>query len=217
MNALPAIAAALGLSSAVGLNMTIPLLMVAILAHERAIHLVAPFDILGSPGNLSMLVVLAAIELVGDKVVYRGPLRLVTLPAAIASSVVLSMAVLEGIGGVSSGLWLVLPVVFGGLMAGAVHMTRAALRAAIPSFGLSALLSWVEDVVAALLSLCAVLIPGLIPIVAIVFLVFSVTLLGRVVGASRSMLVRLSNPDGDDLIGHLAAMASKAVEDRRRR
>lgn len=61
-------ASAFGLAASAGLNTTLPLLCIGLLARFGLIQLASPFDTLSSPLALGLLVVLALAEFVGDKV-----------------------------------------------------------------------------------------------------------------------------------------------------
>src|SRR5688572_30672347 len=61
-------ASAFGLAASAGLNTTLPLLCIGLLARFGLIQLVSPFDALSSPLALGVLAVLALAEFVGDKV-----------------------------------------------------------------------------------------------------------------------------------------------------
>jgi len=61
-------ASAFGLAASAGLNTTLPLLCIGLLARFGLIQLAQPYDALASPLALGVLVVLALAEFVGDKV-----------------------------------------------------------------------------------------------------------------------------------------------------
>lgn len=61
-------ASAFGLAASAGLNTTLPLLCIGLLARFGLIQLASPFDALSSPLALGVLAVLALAEFVGDKV-----------------------------------------------------------------------------------------------------------------------------------------------------
>jgi len=152
----------LGLATAAGLNVTLPVLIVGVLAWSGALTLERPFAFLGTGPILIALSVLAAFEMLADKTLVRSrPLHLLTLPLAIGGAALLSVLTLNGSGGVRPGLGLAVPLMVGCLVAGGVHVTRTLLRPAAHRMGLSVtiLVSWLEDVLAALLSIGAVLVP----------------------------------------------------------
>ena len=61
-------ASAFGLAASAGLNTTLPLLCIGLLARFGWIQLASPFDALSSPLALGVLAILALAEFVGDKV-----------------------------------------------------------------------------------------------------------------------------------------------------
>jgi hypothetical protein len=152
----------LGLATAAGLNVTLPVLIVGVLAWSGALTLERPFAFLGTGPTLATLSVLAAFEMLADKtLVRRRPLHLLTLPLAIGAAALLSALTLNGSGGVRQGLGFALPLMVSCLVAGGVHVTRTLLRPGAHRMGLGVtiLVSWLEDVLAAVLSIGAVLAP----------------------------------------------------------
>src|SRR5438132_14432201 len=85
-----ALPAAFGLAGASGLNATLPLLIVSLLARLGLIHLAPPFDALSSDIAFWGLLVLAVVEFAVDKVPALDSVgHAVMLPAAAAAGWIL--------------------------------------------------------------------------------------------------------------------------------
>jgi hypothetical protein len=152
----------LGLGAAAGLNVTLPVLIVAVFAWSGVLSLERPFTVLGSGPMLWVLGLLAAFEMQADKTVARrGHLHLRTLPLSIGSAALLCALALHGFGASRPGLGFALPLVAACLVAGGVHVGRTLLRPTAHGIGpgTTLLVSWLEDVLSVLLSLVAVLAP----------------------------------------------------------
>jgi H+/gluconate symporter-like permease len=163
---------ALGLSVSSGLNAYIPLLLVGLLARfTEAVPLPSAWAWLSDPWVLAVLAVLLTIEVVADKV-----------PAVDTVNDVLQTAVRPTSGGIvvgaagwggeatvtdpqsflADGGWV--PLLSGAVVALAVHLAKASLRAAAnaATAGFAApVLSTAEDVTAVGLTLAAILVPVL--------------------------------------------------------
>src|SRR5436305_327708 len=61
------LATALGLAAAVGLNTTLPLLLIGLAPTLGLVRLTPPYDMLSAPAILIILAVLVLLELAGDK------------------------------------------------------------------------------------------------------------------------------------------------------
>ncbi|MGQ9684387.1 MAG: DUF4126 domain-containing protein [Anaerolineae bacterium] len=157
------IVSAFGLSTSAGLNAYVPLLVVALIA--RFTHLVKlrpPFDALTSWWVIGLLVVLLIIEIVADKVpivdTANDTVQTIVRPAAGA---ILFAASTNAITEVHP----VLTMVCGILLAGGVHAVKATARPVLTATTggtLNPLVSTVEDVTAAVLSLLSLLVPLLV-------------------------------------------------------
>jgi hypothetical protein len=160
MTSLFGVLSAFGLASAAGLNAYIPLLMVGLAArYTNLIALQAPFDVLASPGALVILAVLAAVEFVADKIpAVDHAWHLAGAVIHPAAGAILFASQQNIIGDVHP----LLALVCGLLLAGGVHGARAAVRplATATTAGVAnPVLSFVEDAVAVIWTLLAILVP----------------------------------------------------------
>ena len=153
------IAGAFGLAASAGLNTTLPLLVIGLLARGGLLALGAPFDALGSDVAIVGLGLLALIELVGDKVpVVDSVVHAIQWPLAATAGAILFASQTSSVTWVHPGL----AIVVGVLTAGGVHALRSAVRPAVTTMTLgagNAVVSLVEDVVAVGLVLLSVLAP----------------------------------------------------------
>ncbi|MGI8551397.1 MAG: DUF4126 domain-containing protein [Dehalococcoidia bacterium] len=118
-------ATAFGLSGATGLNTTIPLLLVGLLARFGFITLSAPYNTLSSPIVLVALALLAVVEFIGDKLpLVDSALHAVQLPLAATAGAILFASQTSVIRSVSPEL----AILIGLLVAGSVHGVRATAR-----------------------------------------------------------------------------------------
>jgi hypothetical protein len=175
-------ASAFGLAASAGLNTTLPLLVVALLARFGLIELAAPFDALASPVTIGGLALLALIEFLGDKVpALDSAVHLLQWPLAAAAGAILFASQTSVIRSVSPEI----AILVGLLTASAVHAARASLRPAVTSttFGLgNPLVSVAEDGAAVTLAGLAVLAPLLglaLALVLVAVLVVAVVLAVR--------------------------------------
>ena len=154
-------AAAFGLAASAGLNTTIPLVLVGLLARFGLLELAAPFDALASDLVLGGLVVLAALEFVGDKVAALDTVvHAVQWPLVATAGAILFASQTGAVRWVSPELALLV----GLLAAGAVHGARAAVRPVITgsTVGLgNPVASVLEDGYALALATTSLLAPGL--------------------------------------------------------
>jgi hypothetical protein len=118
-------ASAFGLAASAGLNTTLPLLIVGLLARFGLITLGAPFDALAGDVTLGGLLLLTVLELVGDKVPGADSVvEFVQWPLAAAAGAILFASQTSVISSVSPQL----AILVGVLTAGGVHGLRTALR-----------------------------------------------------------------------------------------
>jgi hypothetical protein len=154
-------ATAFGLAASAGLNTTLPLVIVGFLARLGLLSLNEPFTALASDVALAGLVVLAALEILGDKVPgFDSVVHAVQWPLAAAAGAILFGSQTSAISSVSPGL----TILVGLLTAGGVHAARAAARPAVTGLTLGTgnpLVSLAEDVYAVLLVLGAILAPAI--------------------------------------------------------
>jgi hypothetical protein len=184
---------AFGLSGSAGLNAYLPLLVVALLARfTNLIHLREPWSALTSGWTLAVLVILLIVETVADKVPavnhVNDVIQTLVRPAAGAILFAASSNVIADI-------HPVLAMVCGLLVAGSVHVVKsAAIRPAVtaisaaPSGGLATfpaniLVSTLEDVVALVASLMAIIVPA---ILALTLLIAVLTLASWLLNQQRA-------------------------------
>ncbi len=162
--ALLQIPAAFGLAGASGLNATLPLLIVSLLARLGLIHLAPPYDALASDFAFWGLLVLALVEFAIDKVPALDSVgHAVMLPVAAAAGAILFASQTGAITSMDSGVGVLASLLAGGAISGTVHVARAAVRPVVNLAFLGPPLSLVEDMTSAALSLAAALIPLLVP------------------------------------------------------
>src|SRR5437762_13062217 len=155
-----ALPAAFGLAGASGLNATLPLLIVSLLARLALSHLAPPFDALTSDIASWGLLVRAVVEFAIDKVPALDSVgHAVMLPVAAAAGAILFASRTGAIDSMDSGLGVVLSLLAGGTISGAVHVARATIRPLVNLGFMGPPLSIVEDTTAAALSLAAMLVP----------------------------------------------------------
>ena len=152
-------AAAFGLAAAAGLNTTLPLLIVGLLARFGLLGLAAPYDALASEVTLAGLALLALLEILGDKVPGLDTfVHAVQWPLAAAAGAILFASQNSVVSWVAPEL----AILVGLLTAGAIHTARASVRPAVTAFtaGLgNTAVSAVEDSFALVLALLAALAP----------------------------------------------------------
>ena len=156
--------AAFGLAGATGLNASLPLLIVSLLARMGLIQLAPPFDALESDIAFWGLLVLAVIEFAMDKVPALDSVgHALMLPVATAAGAILFASQTGTIKSMDSGVAVLASLLAGAAIAGTVHVTRATVRPVANLALLGPPLSLLEDVGSAALSLVALLIPILVP------------------------------------------------------
>jgi uncharacterized membrane protein len=153
------ISSAFGLSGATGLNAYIPLLLVSIMAKFGGLYLAPPYDIMGSWWCIILLAILCIAELVIDKIPgadhVNDIIQTVVRPVAGAILFASQAGVITH---VHPAVWLVI----GLLMSGTVHVAKSLARPPInlATFGIGAsVVSTIENLMATVLSLVAILAP----------------------------------------------------------
>lgn len=152
----------LGLAGAAGLNAYIPLLGVALLGRMHVLTLSAPFDVLMHPVAIAALVVLLSLEVVVDKVPAADHVNDVVQTFVRPAAGALLFLGGSGAGGQVPPLVLLLA---GLVTAFGVHATKAAVRPAVnvSTLGVATpVVSLLEDLVSAITTVVAVLIPVLV-------------------------------------------------------
>lgn len=159
-----ALPAAFGLAGATGLNATLPLFIVSLLARLGLIHLAPPYDALASDIAFWGLLVLAVVEFAVDKVPALDSVgHAVMLPVAAAAGAILFASQTGAISSMDSGLGVLVSLLAGGAIAGTVHVARATARPVVNLAFLGPAASVIEDSTSAALSLAATLAPVLVP------------------------------------------------------
>jgi hypothetical protein len=182
--AVGSILAAFGLSGAAGLNAFVPLFATALLNRLDVIDLAAPYDTLSSTTGLVVLGVLMVADLVGDKVPGVDHVLHVagTVVAPAAGAVLFT-----GQSGAESDLPAIVAIVLGALTAGTLHAGRASVRpmstAGTGGLG-NPVLSTVEDVASAGLTVVALVLP-LLAVLVVAGLLVAAWLAWRRVRARR--------------------------------
>jgi hypothetical protein len=171
METLFAVGTGIGLSSIAGVRAYLPLVLVGLFARVGLFTLPAPFDLLESWLIIGVLLVLALLESGLDKIpALDHVLNFVQIPMRVVAGAILFSAALEA----GLGVEAIPELVVGGVLAGLVAVSKVILRpsATAASVGVSiAFLSTLEDVVALLGGLTAVLLP-LVPLAFVAFLLF---------------------------------------------
>lgn len=176
--ALGGIGAAFGLSGSAGLNAYIPLLAVALASRLPAgrplLQLGEPYDLLANGWVIAVLVVLLLIEMTVDKIpavdTVNDVIQTFVRPAAGAILFAANANVI-------TDMSPVLALIAGLLLAGSVHATKGAVRPVVTASTAGTgnwLVSLIEDIVAAGLSVLSILIPLLALFVAIALVLFVV-------------------------------------------
>ena len=156
------ILSAFGLSSAAGLNAYLPLLIVGLLARfTDLITLSKPWDILENPWVLALLTVLLVIEMTADKIpavdTVNDVIQTLVRPAAGAMLFASSNNII-------SDMSPALALALGLLAAGGVHAVKATARPVVTAGTAGVgnpVVSFVEDVISAVMTLVAILLPAI--------------------------------------------------------
>ncbi|MDQ6773527.1 MAG: DUF4126 domain-containing protein [Candidatus Dormibacteraeota bacterium] len=165
-----ALPAAFGLAGASGLNATLPLLIISLLVRAGLIHLGHPLDVLGGNVAFAGILALAIVEFVADKVpAFDTVFHMIMTPAAAASGALVFASQSGAVTGVDPGFQVVIGLLVGGGLATTVHLTRAGVRPVLNLGLLGPVASFGEDVTSGLLSLSALLLPILVPVVLVLF------------------------------------------------
>lgn len=164
-----------GLAAPAGLNAYIPLLVLALAARfSSAVTLGPPFDALSSTWGIAVILVLLTIELVVDKVPGIDQLNdIVQTVIRPAAGAVLTLAATSDAVAINS----LLAGALGITVAGSVHAAKVATRvtSTTTTAGLfNPVISFAEDVLAAISSLVAVFLPLAVLVFLIGFAAFAV-------------------------------------------
>jgi hypothetical protein len=163
-----ALPAAFGLAGASGLNASLPLLIISLLARAGLVHLAPPFDALQSDVAFYGILAVAIVEFAADKVpALDSAGHLVMAPLAATSGAILFASQTGAIRQVDPGLTVVVSLFAGAGTAIAVHATRATVRPVSNVVLMGPVLSVLEDAGAAFLTFAGLLAPLLVPVIAI--------------------------------------------------
>jgi len=188
MEALFGIMSAFGLSASAGLNAYIPLLVVGVIAHYTDwIKLTPPYDLLTNAWILILVSVLLIIEMLADKVPavnhINDIIQTIFRPAAGAIIFAASAHAVTGI-------HPVLALICGLLVAGSVHIVKAAaVRPAVTATTggtANVPVSIAEDVVATVLSILSIVIPILVGVFLVVLVALIIWWFWRRASKARS-------------------------------
>ena len=187
--ALLSVPAAFGLAGAAGLNATLPLVIVSLLARLGFIHLAPPFDALESDIAFYGLLVLAVIEFVVDKIPALDSVgHAVMLPVSAAAGSILFASQTGAVDNMNPGVAVLVSVIAGGGFAATVHTVRATVRP-VANLGLMGPpLSLVEDATSAMLAVAAALVPIVVPFLLVLLVLAGVVLWQRRRAARPSAL-----------------------------
>lgn len=160
----------LGLAAPAGLNAYLPLLIVALAARfTDVIDLDRPYDFLSSSWGIAVLVLLVSVEVIVDKIPGADHLNdLIQSILRPAAGAFLMMASNSDGGSLNP----VLAMLIGLFAAGGVHAAKATARPAVTvsTGGMgNPLVSMVEDGIAAVTAIVALLIPLAIPVFLLLF------------------------------------------------
>lgn len=183
IEAISGLSAAFGLSSSAGLNAYIPMLLVALAARfpldDPLVQLQSPYDLLGSWWAIGLLAVLLVIEIVADKIpavdTINDGIQTFVRPAAGAF-------LFAGSANVITDIHPILALGAGLLVAGGVHATKTAARpvVTVTTAGVgNPIVSVLEDIVAFVVSLLAIILPVIAAILMLTFLVFVIVMIRR--------------------------------------
>jgi uncharacterized membrane protein len=183
IEAISGLSTAFGLSGSAGLNAYIPLLLVALAARfpldDPLVKLQPPFDLMGSWWAIGLLVVLLVVEIVADKIpavdTVNDGIQTFVRPAAGA-------ILFAGSSNVITDIHPILALVAGLLVAGGVHATKTAARpvVTVSTAGVgNPIVSTLEDIVAFVVSLLAIILPIISAILLMSFLILIIVLLRR--------------------------------------
>jgi len=162
---------AFGLSASAGLNAYLPLLVVSVSARLGAFELNEPFDVMTSWWVIGVLIALTLVEFFVDKVPAVDTVNDVinTFIRPIAGAILFAASA-----NVISEMSPVLAMILGLLVAGGIHVGKTLARPVVTATTAGTgnpVISTVEDVIAAVTSLLAVLIPWMVLLVAVIGIV----------------------------------------------
>ncbi len=181
---------AFGLSSAAGLNATLPLLVVGVLSRLGHLELSGSYGFLRSTPTLVVLAVLFIVDVVGDKI--PGVDHVLHLIGIVAYPVAGAVAFASQ-NGVISHIPTPLALALGLTTAGGLHVARSALRPVVTAatFGIgNPIISSAEDVTSAAVTALALA----LPVVAVIIVVLLLLGVWRLLRRARLRLASWRQP-----------------------
>jgi len=181
MEALTGILAAFGLSGSAGLNAYLPLLIVALAARfTNFIQLQRPWDTLENPWVIAALVVLLLIEFFADKIPAVNHINdaIQTFIRPTAGAILFAASA-----NVIAAIHPAIALILGLLVAGGVHAAKSVVMRPIVTATTGGvanpMVSVVEDLIAAAISILAVVLPVIISVLLILLTAFIIWWLWR--------------------------------------
>lgn len=174
METIIALASSLGLATATGLNAYLPLLTVSVLSRLGLIQLGEPFDLLSHPLTMIVLVILAIVDFIGDKVpAVDSVLHIIGLVISPIAGAIVALAT-------SSDVVSIHPAVVAGaaiIAAAGTQSARTSIRPAVTAATggtANSFVSFLEDALSFVLSLLSIFLPVLAFVIALIlaFVVF---------------------------------------------
>ncbi|MGQ9529689.1 DUF4126 domain-containing protein [Chloroflexus sp.] len=168
METIIALASSLGLATATGLNAYLPLLTVSVLSRLGLIQLGEPFDLLSHPITMIVLVILAIVDFIGDKVpAVDSVLHIIGLVISPIAGAIVALAA-------SSDIVAIHPAVVAGaaiIAAAGTQSARTSIRPAVTAATggtANSFVSFLEDALSFVLSLLSIFLPVLAFIIALI-------------------------------------------------
>lgn len=170
MDIFSSIVSGFGLAAPAGLNAWIPLLVASVSAKIGWLKLNAPFDVLGETWVLLIILALVTVELFVDKIPAVDTINdiIQTLIRPTAGGILFAAQ-----SGVIGGLDPTVGFILGLLSAGAVHAVKATGRPLVTTFTggiFNPIVSMVEDIIAAITAVLALLAPLVAAIIMLLLL-----------------------------------------------
>lgn len=163
MTGFESILTGLGLSGSAGLNAYLPLLILGVMQRVKVVELAEPYDTIGHPLVLAILVVLLIIEMTADKIPAVDSLNdLINTGIRPAAGALLFTASTSTMQDTDPTLLTAASLLSGGISAGGIHAAKTAVRpgVTVSSGGMgNFFVSLIEDVISTMVSLFAVLLP----------------------------------------------------------
>lgn len=168
METIIALASSLGLATATGLNAYLPLLTVSVLSRLGLIQLGEPFDLLSHPITMIVLVILAIVDFIGDKVpAVDSVLHIIGLVISPIAGAIVALAA-------SSDIVSIHPAVVAGaaiIAAAGAQSARTSIRPAVTAATggtANSFVSFLEDALSFVLSLLSIFLPVLAFVIALI-------------------------------------------------